>query len=667
MLSGSLTMRKIHYPLLVAALLACGQGAVAQTVDPLWDGPQRLSTSDGSVLDRSIAVDSRGRAHAFWVEDRLFEGAHRLQYSRFGGKTWTTPAVRVSERTESFAGAMSDVEAVIDSSDVIHVIWHGRGGPIQHSSVSVDRALSPSAWSEPASVSVPVLRSKLLLDSQGALTIVYSPVAGVQPAGLASIRSTDGGNTWSEPVQIDPQIPNGYRVQDFDADEDGVGGIHVVWTYVSDAGYEVLSVQYARSMSSGISWSAPSAVESATEEDRYAIRLANPEVRVSGASVHIVYAGGGADDIGRRHVHSSDSGATWSEPQTILAGLEGAAGADSSYFDSAGRFHLFAQLQSPVGVYHATFANGEWSEAQRIYLIADDPQSAIGNRIAARWFEATALPDDRAIVLMESCGAACQDSSTLPGNPILFALNSILPPGAAPLFTSVSSATYKLGQPLAPAAIAAGFGEALNGRIMLASETPLPTTLDGVEIEVRDAREQSLQAGIQFVSPQQLNYVVPEGCAPGLARVRVRRGGELIAAGTLAIGAVSPAIYTVNGQGTGVAAASWLFVANDGSRTSGLVFDPTTGGPLPIAFNPGQGDLYLSIYGTGLRGFQRYARAEVGGRMTAILSVGPQGQFEGLDQVNVGPLPFELAAGGDLEIVITVDDVESNRASIEIE
>ena len=38
----------------------------------------------------------------------------------------------------------------------------------------------------------------------------------------------------------------------------------------------------------------------------------------------------------------------------------------------------------------------------------------------------------------------------------------------------------------------------------------------------------------------------------------------------------------------------------------------------------------------------------------------PQGQFEGLDQLNIGPLPRSLAGRGEVEIVVTVDGKQAN-------
>jgi uncharacterized protein (TIGR03437 family) len=426
----------------------------------------------------------------------------------------------------------------------------------------------------------------------------------------------------------------------------------------------VRAIKYARSIDAGTSWSAPSVVEAAPEDNRYGIRLAIPEVRASGANAHIIYAGGGENGIARRHLYSTDFGATWTSPETVWEGLGGAAGTDSAYFDSQGRLNLLAQVREPAGIYHAVWQDGQWPEPKLIYLIAQDAEDVIGNRVHAQWFEASVTQDDRVVLLIETCAAGCQDNSNWPANPIMFAMNSVTAPSVAPKFTTVSSATFVLDQPLAPAAIAAGFGPALSAKTTLAAELPLPTSLDDVEVEMGDALNQVNLAAIQFVSPKQINFVIPDSCAEGLARVRVRRGGEVIAAGTVMIGNVAPSIFTANGQGTGVAAATWLLVAKDGSRTSGLVFDPNTKGAVPVAFDAEAGDLYLTFYGTGIRGFAQGVRAEINERSAPVFSAGDQGQYDGLDQVNIGPLPAALAADGEAEVQLVADGVASNRVTV---
>ena len=44
-----------------------------------------------------------------------------------------------------------------------------------------------------------------------------------------------------------------------------------------------------------------------------------------------------------------------------------------------------------------------------------------------------------------------------------------------------------------------------------------------------------------------------------------------------------------------------------------------------------------------------------------------QGQFDGLDQINLGPLPRELAGRGEVDIVITVDGKQANVVTVTFE
>ncbi|MCB1018383.1 MAG: hypothetical protein KDC27_00575 [Acidobacteria bacterium] len=646
-----------------AVLFALVAGSPAQTLDPLWNGPERMSSLDGSVRDRSITIDSRDRSHLFWVEDRLFEGVLQLRYVRFGGKTFTH-SVAVEDFQNAFAGSLSAVDAVIDSQDVIHLIWHGKPGAIMYRQVVVDRALSPSAWSEAVRIPVQAEQSKLMVDVNGALVIVFVATPGGK-YGLYSVRSTDSGATWSSPVAIDGAVPSGWDIHSMDADYDGSSAIHAAWTYVSPNGYQVRTIKRARSTDGGLSWSAPAIVDEVSPTNPDSIRLAVPEVVAHGAEAHIIYAGGHASGVGRRHLVSRDSGATWTGPLEVLGNLEGAAGTDSAYFDSHGRMHLFAQIRFPQGVYEAVYENGAWDEPQLIYLIAEDPEDVIGARVHAQWLESTVSSQDKVVLLIESCAAGCQDNSTWPQNPIMFAMNSVgaETPGA---LTSVSSATFQGGVPLAPGQIAAAFGAGLADGVAVASVTPRPTTLDGVSVEVADDLSVVRPAQLHFVSPGQINYVIPEETALGVARIRVYRNDRVVAAGTVELDRISPSIFTANGQGTGTAAGTWLFVAKDGARSSGLTFDPASGAPVAIPFDPDAGELYVTFYGTGLKGFQRYSRARLGNRIAPVYSLTAQGEFDGLDQLNVGPLPKELAADAELDVTITVDDVVANRCVIRI-
>jgi len=121
-------------------------------------------------------------------------------------------------------------------------------------------------------------------------------------------------------------------------------------------------------------------------------------------------------------------------------------------------------------------------------------------------------------------------------------------------FTTVSSASFERGAPLAAEAIASGFGSGLARDVAVATSVPLPTELLGTRVEVADSRGTSRAALLFFVSPGQINYLIPAGTATGTARVTVTSGAGGTAGGTVEIERVAPALYTANARGTGVAA-----------------------------------------------------------------------------------------------------------------
>jgi uncharacterized protein (TIGR03437 family) len=83
---------------------------------------------------------------------------------------------------------------------------------------------------------------------------------------------------------------------------------------------------------------------------------------------------------------------------------------------------------------------------------------------------------------------------------------------------------------------------------------------------------------------------------------------------------------------------------------------------------PADSRVYLSLYGTGIRGRSSLAavRAKDGEVELPVLYTGPQGQFVGLDQVNVF-LPYGLRGSGPVDIAVSVEDEWSNPLRITIQ
>ncbi len=236
--------------------------------------------------------------------------------------------------------------------------------------------------------------------------------------------------------------------------------------------------------------------------------------------------------------------------------------------------------------------------------------------------------------------------------------------------TGVSAAGYL--PPLSANAIAAVFGVGLATTTESATSLPLPTTLAGTTASVIDARAIPRSAQFFFASPNQLNILVPEGTATGVATVRVSVNGTLIADGPLTIETISPALFAANGDGTGIAAAVILRVKADNSRTFEAIyrFDPTQNKnvPVPIDLGPETDQVFLLLFGSGIRG--RSAVSAVNVRVGDVdLSpqfAGAQPEFVGLDQVTV-LLLRSLKGKGEAAVNVTVDGKAANVVTVTIQ
>jgi uncharacterized protein (TIGR03437 family) len=232
----------------------------------------------------------------------------------------------------------------------------------------------------------------------------------------------------------------------------------------------------------------------------------------------------------------------------------------------------------------------------------------------------------------------------------------------------VSSASFAAGGSLAAESIAAGFGSGLARDTAVATTVPLPTELLGTKVEVTDSQGTTRLASLFFVSAGQINYLIPAGTALGAARVTVTSGAGGTIAGTTQIERVAPSLYTSNAQGNGAAAAFFLRVAGDGTRTQSLVFDPAPVGrpSVPIDLGPASDQVFLLLFGTGVRGFTSGVTATLGGSSIPVLGAVPQGQFVGLDQINIGPIPRSLAGRGEVDLILTADGKAANTVKVNI-
>ena len=269
---------------------------------------------------------------------------------------------------------------------------------------------------------------------------------------------------------------------------------------------------------------------------------------------------------------------------------------------------------------------------------AFDPQRA---RVYQAWLQMSALEQASAGVMVwqlindgkddcegfqvycpgdaQSCGVLRQTSERLAAAPVV-----------------VSAASFK---PLrvAPSSLASLFG----------------VGLDGTQVAMMDVAGGLHEAPILFSSPGQINFQVPDALAAGPAIVRVVRNRAIENSTAVIVSAVAPGLFTANADGKGFAAGTTTLIQKDGSRTTQLLTEPIS--------IPEGGAAVLSLFGTGIRGGA--VTAEIRGLTAPVLYAGAQGEFAGLDQVNV-QIPAEAAGAGEVEVRLTVAGQAANVVRI---
>jgi uncharacterized protein (TIGR03437 family) len=184
---------------------------------------------------------------------------------------------------------------------------------------------------------------------------------------------------------------------------------------------------------------------------------------------------------------------------------------------------------------------------------------------------------------------------------------------SAPALNAVSAASISAGS-ASPGSIVSVFG----------------TGLVGNAVTVKDSKGSSVAAQVLLASSGQFNFIVPSASATGQATFSISNSGVVSASGTFLLEAVAPGVFSANGDGKGIAAAGAVHVKSDGSQVWELVCQcgAAPGSCVGNAIDLGAASeqLYLSLFGTGMRNATQKASATVGGVAVAVTRPVAQGQ-----------------------------------------
>ena len=237
----------------------------------------------------------------------------------------------------------------------------------------------------------------------------------------------------------------------------------------------------------------------------------------------------------------------------------------------------------------------------------------------------------------------------------IVALWTLLLIGAAYASTPsvVSSASYSPG--IAPDSLASVFGENLSsesGAASLDGEQQLPFTLHGVKVWVAE-----LPARLLYVSPGQLNFLVPPDVPLGVVDVRIESPGGTKST-TASVSRVAPALFYVD-----------ALRSNRGALLNGSNFlvEPFSG--ITVVGAEDLINTRIALYGTGWR---HAGQNEASGELRVIATdekgvetvleveyADAAPGFSGLDQSNA-KIPDSLRHLGLISVVIEIGNRRSN-------
>jgi len=209
---------------------------------------------------------------------------------------------------------------------------------------------------------------------------------------------------------------------------------------------------------------------------------------------------------------------------------------------------------------------------------------------------------------------------------------------------------------LAPGAIASIYGTDLT-QDHSTEPLALPTVFGNTSVEIVDAAQTRFLARLLYVSPSQINFLVPDGVASGFAIINVLGNGRARGAHSTMMQPVAPAFFTLGGTSSGSPVASAISVDANGTQTpiqtASCTPDGCTALPIPVSTS---GQVFLSLYGTGFRhaisGTCSLGQSLVLGFESVGINYqevtpsyfGPQSTTSLIDQINI-PIPAMYPKG----------------------
>lgn len=354
-----------------------------------WSPAVNVSQSEAYPDLPAMASDLEGQTHILWSEAASAEEpAAGLIYARWDGEGWTRPA-QVLTSPDGGAGE----PALVAVGDRLHAVWSSGEGEVFYSHAFIHDAYSPGGWSEPRLLSGEETFASgpdIVADTAGGLHAVFA-VAVNEGRGVYYTRSA-GGEAWGPASRVFDAAGAGWMgvgQPHLAADHRGV--LHVAWVQAHPlASGPPEGAYYARSLDGGETWSEPVEVAPGaygwpqvvtTDEGR--VHLLWQEVNGQGTCWHRLSSDAGQSWMRPERIPGFSN---VSAPVRLIADGDGALHLVGRGIDGEGLPTLL----------YATWDGGRWGTPEAFRLEVDGVEDGIGAAIVPTLFRLDVLFRGRA-------------------------------------------------------------------------------------------------------------------------------------------------------------------------------------------------------------------------------------------------------------------------------
>ncbi|MBH0116987.1 exo-alpha-sialidase [Salinibacterium sp. NG253] len=269
-----------------------------------WSTPTDISTTASDASHPQVAVASDNTLVAVWTRSDGSNVIVQSSSSTDRGVTWSVPLDLSAAGQDA-----EDPQIAVAPNDTFTAVWDRFDGSnsIVQSSSSTDGGVT---WSAPIDVSVagqPAQTAQVSAATDNSLTAVWRRNNGSRNVIQAS-SSADGGATWSTPVDVSDDARNSTTPQvTIAADNTRTA----VWRRNSGSNQ---IIQASTSTDNGITWSVPADLSAAGQDSDTPQISAAPDNSLTA----LWERSDGSDGIVQVST-SNDSGASWSVPVDLSA------------------------------------------------------------------------------------------------------------------------------------------------------------------------------------------------------------------------------------------------------------------------------------------------------------------------------------------------------------